>query len=199
MKATRLGIALTAAVVAVSSLSGCSAVSEIREQAADRLQEVVETGVNSVGGDLFTAEGITAGYAAISERVGADPMQVVEVSIVAGALTVEAVDPNAPTELNQWSYTLGGVGPSRPMDYDDDTDALQQNLFASNEIPADVIATALAGSIGASGIPDGEVQSLVIKRNLPFDANLMMLINVSGERSSKQVRYDAAGQVADVI
>lgn len=199
MNATRLGIALTAAVVAVSALSGCSAVTDIREQATDKLQEVVETGITTASGDLFTAEGIDKAYSAIAAEVGADPMQVVEVTIVTGVLTVEAIDPNAPTELNQWTYTAGSVGAARPVDYDDDVEALQQNLFVSDEIPADVIASAASGAITASGIADGEVQSLIIKRNLPFDDSLTMLINVEGERSSKQVRTDAAGQVTDVV
>jgi hypothetical protein len=203
MNPTRLGVALTAAVLAASALSGCSKVTEIRDAASTAAEQVVTSGTaqiaDAVSGDLFTAEGIDAAYAAISAKVGADPMQVVEVTIIPGVLTVEAIDPNAPTELNQWQYTAGAVGPSRPVDYDDDTEALQQNLFASNEIGAGVIASAVAGAVGASGVQGGEVQSLTIKRNLPFDENLTIFINVAGERSSKQVRADAAGQIIDVV
>ena len=203
MNTTRFGVALIAAVVAASALSGCSKVAEIKEGAAGVIHEVVETGtgqvIDTVGGDLFTAEGIDAAYSAISTRVGADPAQVVEVTIVPGVLTIEAIDPNAPTELNQWSYTAGAVGPSRPVDYGDDTEALQQNLFALNEVSTGAVVTAINGAIAASEIQDGEVQSLIIKRNIPFDENVTVFVNVQGERSSKQVRADVTGRIIDVV
>lgn len=203
MKSTRVGVALTAAILAACTMSGCSKVTEIRDAATNVAEQVVTSGTEkiteAVSGDLLTAEGIDAAYSAISEQVGANPMQVVEVSIVPAALTLEAIDPNAPTELNQWSYTAGVVGPSRPVDYGDDTDALQQNLFGVNEVPVSAIVTAINGAVPASEIQGGEVQSLIIKRNLPFDASVIVFINVQGERSSKQVRADVAGQIVDVV
>ncbi|MHC9293914.1 hypothetical protein ACRCUN_15730 [Mycobacterium sp. LTG2003] len=203
MNPTRFGVAIAAAVIAASALNGCSKVTEIRDAASNAAEQVVASGTEkiteAVSGNLFTAEGIDAAYAAISEKVGANPMQVVEVNIAPGVLTVEAIDPNAPTELNQWSYTSGAVGPSRPIDYDDDTEALQQNLFAITDVPTGAIATAINGAVAASQIADGKVQTLTIKRNIPFDANVLMFINVEGERSSKQVRADGAGQITDVV
>ncbi|MCW1821562.1 hypothetical protein A5731_05990 [Mycolicibacterium conceptionense] len=202
MKLTRFGVALGAVVFAVSALSGCSKVTDIRDAAAGAAEKVVSSGsekiTEAVSGNLFTAEGIDNAYAAISEKVGANPMQVVEVSIAPGVLSVEAIDPNAPTELNQWSYTSGAVAPSRPIDYDDDTEALQQNLFATSDVPSSAIAAAIDGAVAASEIPDGKVQTVSIKRNIPFDENVIIFINVQGERSSKQVRADVTGQVTDV-
>ncbi|MCV7064728.1 hypothetical protein H7H51_01680, partial [Mycolicibacterium farcinogenes] len=51
------------------------------------------------------------------------------------------------------------------------------------------------GGGGAVEIRAGEVQTVSIKRNIPFDSNVIIFINVQGERSSKQVRTDATGQV----
>lgn len=205
MRLTNFGVAITAAVLAASALSGCSKVAEIKEAATTAAEQVhvVESGiadaVDSVSVDLFTAEGIDAAYGAISEKVGANPMQVVEVTIVKGVLNVEAVDPKAPTELNEWSYVNGAVGPSRPVDYGDDVDALQQNIFAVDEVAPSAIATAIDGASAAAKLPDGDVQSLIIKRNMPFDTDVTMFINVQGERSSKQVRADAAGRITEVL
>jgi hypothetical protein len=50
-----------------------------------------------------------------------------------------------------------------------------------------------------SAIPGGEVQSVIVKRNIPFDPSVTMFINVEGERSSKQVRADVSGTVTDVV
>lgn len=206
MNLNRFRVALTAAVCASAVLSGCSKVTEIKDVASGAAEQVVTSAteqvadaVNTMSGDLFTAEGIDGAYAAISAEVGATPMQVVEVTIVPGVLTVQAIDPNAPTELNQWTYTAGAVGPFQPVDYGDDVEALQQNLFASTDVPSSATAAAIDGAVAASGIQGGEVRSVIIKRNLPFDDNLIMFINVEGERSTKQVRADVAGHITDVV
>ncbi|MCV7068076.1 hypothetical protein H7H51_24430 [Mycolicibacterium farcinogenes] len=203
MKLTRFGIAIGAALMAASALSGCSKVTEIRDAATGAAEKVVTSGTEkiteAVSGNLFTAEGIDNAYAAIAEKVGENPMQVVDIVITPGVLKLEAIDPKAPTELNEWSYTAGTVGPSRPIDYDDDTEALKQNLFATADVPTSAIVTAINGAVAASEIPNGEVQTVSIKRNIPFDSNVIIFINVQGERSSKQVRTDATGQVTQVV
>lgn len=201
MTFTRLGIGLVSAAITISSLSACSTASDIRKitDAATSAVEQIQEGAGALTGNLLTAEGIDGAVTAISEKVGADPMQVVEVTIVPTALTIQAVDPAAPTELNQWSYTAGRVGDMRPVDYDDDTEALAQNLFAISDVSTAAIMTAVDNAVAASGIADGEVQSVVIKRNLPFDDNVLILLNVQGERSNKQVRADISGQVTDVL
>ncbi|BBX30359.1 hypothetical protein [Mycolicibacterium alvei] len=203
MKLTRFGIALGATLIAASALSGCSTATDIRDAAAGAAEKVVSSGTEKitevVSGNLFTAEGIDNAYAAIGEKVGANPMQVVDVVITPGVLKIEAIDPNAPTELNEWSYTSGIVAPPRPIDYDDDTEALRHNLFATSDVPTSAIVAAIEGAVAASEIPDGKVQTISIKRNIPFDDNVIVFINVQGERSSKQVRADVTGAVTEVV
>ncbi|ANE79982.1 hypothetical protein A7U43_12250 [Mycobacterium adipatum] len=202
---TRLGFGLAATAVSISMLSGCSKIDDIKaitDAATTAVEQLSDTagGLTEIAaGDLVTVEGIDRALGAISQRVGANPMQVVELVITEQVVTVQAVNPAAPTELNQWTYTAGQVGDLRPVDYDDDTEALQQNLFPVTEVPATAIMTAVDNAIGASGIADGEVQTVIVKRNLPFSDDLQILINVQGERSNKQVRADATGQVTGVV
>ncbi|MEX7472801.1 hypothetical protein AB4Z39_24160 [Mycobacterium adipatum] len=202
---TRLGFGLAATAVSISMLSGCSKIDDIKaitDAATTAVEQLSDTagGLSEIAaGDLVTVEGIDRALGAISQRVGANPMQVVELVITEQVVTVQAVNPAAPTELNQWTYTAGQVGDLRPVDYDDDTEALQQNLFPVTEVPATAIMTAVDNAIGASGIADGEVQTVIVKRNLPFSDDLQILINVQGERSNKQVRADATGQVTGVV
>jgi len=206
MNVPRRSAVLLTAALAATALSGCSpaveTVSMIRDTAG-AVGRDSDTGpdffTGTAGPDLFTADGISTAYSAIADRAGAHPLQVVEVTIVPGAVTVQAVDPTAPTELNQWQFSAATVPPPRPVDYDDDVEALRQNLFAVDDVPAQNIATAISGAVAASGIADGEVSSLTIHRNLPFDENVVMFINVSGERSSKQVRADVSGHITEVI
>ena len=202
---TRLGLGLAATALSISVLTGCSKIDDIRAitdaatTAVEQLSDNADGLAEIAAGDLVTVEGIDTALGAISERVGAGPMNVVEIVITQQLITVQAIDPAAPTELNQWTYTAGHVGDLRPVDYDDDTEALQQNLFAVTDVPATAIMTAIGNAIGASGIADGDVQSVVVKRNLPFGDELQILSNVQGERSDKQVRADATGRVTEVL
>jgi hypothetical protein len=198
---TRLGLGLAATAVSISLLSGCSKIDDIKaltDAATTAVEQLSNTGGGPTG-ELVTVDGIDTAMSAISVRVGAEPMQMVEIVITQQLVTVQAIDPDAPTELNQWTYTAGQVGDLRPVDYDDDTDALQQNLFAATEIATTAIMTAVDSAIGASGVADGDVQSVIVKRNLPFDDELQILVNVQGERSSKQVRADSTGRVTEVL
>lgn len=204
MTAISLRIGLAAAALTITALSGCSTINDVRKitDAATSAVEQIQDGTAALtepAGSVLTVDGLDKALAAISAKVGTDPMQVVEVTLVPTTVTVQAVDPNAPTELNQWTYTAGHVGASRPVDYDDDAEALRQNLFSISEVPTSAIIAAVDGAVAASGIADGKVQSVVIDRNLPFDDSLRILINVAGERSTKQVRADSAGQITDVV
>ena len=194
----RLGVGLALAALSVTLLSGCSKIDQI-QQLTDVASTAVEHLGNAAGKDMLAAESIDKAMAAISAKVGADPMQVVELVFTELSVTVQAVDPAAPTELNQWTYTAGAVGPLRPVDYGDDAEALRQNLFSVAEVPTGAIVTAIDNAVDASGIVDGTVQSVVVKRNLPFTEQLQILLNVQGERSSKQVRTDLAGTVTDIV
>lgn len=194
----RLGVGLALAALSVTLLSGCSKIDQI-QQLTDVASTAVEHLGDAAGEDMLAAESIDKAMAAISAKVGADPMQVVELVFTELSVTVQAVDPAAPTELNQWTYTAGAVGPLRPVDYGDDAEALRQNLFSVAEVPTGAIVTAIDNAVDASGIVDGTVQSVVVKRNLPFTEQLQILLNVQGERSSKQVRTDLAGTVTDIV
>ena len=66
-------------------------------------------------------------------------------------------------------------------------------------MPTSAIVAAIEGAVAASEIPDGKVQTISIKRNIPFDDNVIVFINVQGERSSKQVRADVTGAVTEVV
>lgn len=202
---TRLGFGLAATAVSISVLAGCSKIDDIKaitDAATTAVEQLSDTagGLAEVAtGDLVTVEGIDKAMTAISGQVGGGDVRAVEVVITEYLVTVQAIDPNAPTELNQWTYTAGQVPDPRPVDYDDDAEALQQNLFAVTEVPATAIMAAVDNAIGASGIADGDVQSVVIKRNLPFGDELQILVNVQGERSNKQVRTDKTGLVIGVL
>lgn len=201
----RLGLGLAATAVSISVLAGCSKLEDIKavtDAATTAVEQIGDTadGLTEIAADdLVTVEGIDKAIDAISERVGTGPMNVVEIVITQQVVTVQAIDPAAPTELNQWTYTAGHVGDLRPVDYDEDTEALQQNLFPVTDVPSTAIMTAVDNAIGASGIADADVQSVVVKRNLPFGDDLQILVNVQGERSNKQVRADVTGRVTEVL
>lgn len=202
---TRLGVGLAAIALSITLLTACSKVAEIGQltdvatAAVEQLSDTAGGLVDTATAEMLTAESIDKALAAITAEVGANPMQVVEVVLTDISVTVQAIDPNAPTELNQWTYTAGNVGPLRPVDYGDDAEALRQNLFSIAEVPTSAIMTAVDNAVAASAIADGAVQSVVVQRNLPFAGDVQILLNVQGERSSKQVRADVTGAVTEVV
>lgn len=202
---TRLGVGLAAIALSITLLTACSKVAEIGQltdvatAAVEQLSDTAGGLVDTATAEMLTAESIDKALAAITAEVGANPMQVVEVVLTDISVTVQAIDPNAPTELNQRTYTAGNVGPLRPVDYGDDAEALRQNLFSIAEVPTSAIMTAVDNAVAASAIADGAVQSVVVQRNLPFAGDVQILLNVQGERSSKQVRADVTGAVTEVV
>ncbi|WP_304107871.1 hypothetical protein [Mycolicibacterium bacteremicum] len=201
----RLGVGLAVAALSITLLSGCSQIEQIEhltDAAATAVEQLGDTAdglVEVATGGMLAAEPIDKAMAAITAKVGADPMQVVELVFTDLSVTVQAVDPAAPTELNQWTYTAGTVGPLRPVDYGDDAEALRQNVFSADAVSTAAIVTAMDNAVAASGIADGAVQSVVVKRNLPFTDEVQILLNIQGERSTKQVRADVTGTVTDVV
>ena len=114
-------------------------------------------------------------------------------TIISGVLTVQAVDPNAPTELNQWSYTAGVVGPSRPVDYGDDVEALGENLFSVNEDRDRRHRRGRRRRGDDERDPGRRGAERIVKRNVRFDPNMTMYINVEGE-AAQQVHTDISGR-----
>ncbi len=136
MTVTRLGLGLAAAALTISALSGCSTIADVRKitDAATSAVQQIQDGTGATG-DVLTADGLDKRSPRSRRRSAPPPMQVVKVTLIPTTATVQAIDPNAPTELNQWTYTAGHVGASRPVDYDDDAEALRQNLFVLTDVP----------------------------------------------------------------
>ncbi|AFR08120.1 hypothetical protein [Nocardiopsis alba] len=190
------------AIAAITLLGGCSTNPDSEKTPAS-------TGTPTVEEDTATeeaaftleeadAEDIDRALTALVEEVGEEPAQITELNISNSAVGIYAVDPSAPDELNAWEYRDGSVGPSNPVDYGGDTEALSQNLFSTADVSASVIENALSEAPETGEIEDGEVDGLTMVWMGP-DLGVVMQISVSGERESGLVRFEPDGTFIEVL
>ncbi|WP_158685324.1 hypothetical protein [Microbacterium halophytorum] len=202
MRAYAAPIALAAAALL---LTGCGAGTESdatdeseqtqTEQAEQETQEAPAFDVTTA-----TAEDFDTALSALVEEVGADPADITDFQVTLSSVIIYAVDPEATDELNAWEYRDGEVASQpTPVDYGGDAEALEQNLFSTDDISTEAVASALAESVELSGIEDGEVDGIVMKRMLPTSTDLFMQTGVRSDRESANVRFEADGTFTEVL
>ncbi|MFF7637522.1 hypothetical protein ACFZB9_30920 [Kitasatospora sp. NPDC008050] len=149
---------------------------------------------------MSTAPAMTQALQAIAAKVGGSPMKVLEIDLTDDSMAIQAVDPAKPTEVNEFTYRDGSVQDPQPVDISgSDPGALEQNLFDDSSIKPAVVAKLIVDAVPASKIDGAKVVSTIIKRNLPFSADIQIVVNVSGTRATKQVRATADGTVTGIV
>lgn len=193
-----------AAILLTAALSSCGVlgIGDSGDEAPTSFQDAkagAQADAATFLSDL-TAEDVDAAITALEDRVGASPAQLTHITLASGYITFDAVDPAAPDELNSWSYTDGELSEEPvPVDYGGDVEALQQNVFSTDDIdPAGVVA-AVDAAPGAAEIEDGQSTGIDISRNTPTSLDLQMLVSVASERDSATVRTDLTGAVVEVF
>lgn len=198
----RATLASLAAIAAVTLLGGCSTDPDSEETSASTgtptAEEETATEETAFSLEEADAEDIDRALTALVEEVGEEPAQITELNISNSAVGIYAVDPSAPDELNAWEYRNGSVGPSSPVDYGGDTEALSQNLFSTADVSASAIESALAEAPEAGEIEDGGIDGLTMVWMGP-DLGVVMQISVSGERESGLVRFEPDGTFIEVL
>lgn len=227
MNRTTVPAALLAVLLA-SSLAACSGQSETDEaldratsaaseaadaasQAADDVDEAVDEAVDEVsdqipvaspaaatGESFLTEAGYATVVAEIAAAVGTPDAQLVDLTVFPDHFVFSAVDPAAPTELNEWTYVNGAVLGSAPVDYGGDVEALEANLFPAASLTPQAIGLFASEAVTLSGVEGGELQHVRVARNLPFSEDVQLTGYVTSERNSKTVTGNVEGQVLKV-
>lgn len=148
---------------------------------------------------LLERRPLEAALAVLAASVGEPDPQLTQVVVSADYVELDATDPAARDELNSWTFRGRATGSSSPVDYGGDVPALEANVFRLSDLDARTIARFARTAVAASGVEGGELVNVTIKRNLPFDAGVVMFANVDGERDSKQVRAGIDGKVFEVV
>lgn len=205
MRAYAAPIALAAAALLLAGCGSSDATDAADESEQTQSQQAEQETQETPEAEAFdvttaTAEDFDAALAALTEKVGADPADITDFQVTTSSVIIYAVDPEATDELNAWEYRDGEVAsePS-PVDYGGDTEALAQNLFSTDDISTEAVASALGESVERSGIEGGVVDGIVMKRMLPTSTDLFMQTGVASDRESANVRFEADGTFTEVL
>ncbi|MFC7624295.1 hypothetical protein [Microlunatus sp. GCM10028923] len=149
--------------------------------------------------ESVTAEYLDQAFRAVSEKVGAGPVQVTDISIQESGVQINAVNPQAPSELNLWTYQDGRVMDPRPVDYGGDTEALEQNLFSMGDVEIATVVALIKEAPAASKIDSARTVNVEISRGLPITEDIEINVAVASERDQKQVRANLSGKIIKVL
>lgn len=178
--------ALTVGLVLTST--GCSALkSEAPEIPADSSPSTAQ--------DVIDVKVVKERMAAIQKVVGADgpAFDVSSITYTTDYLSVEAIDPEAPEELNDWTARKGEDRPFQTIiDYGGDEKALKATLFK-----ADVVDLAALTKVveDAKGRADLEKPTLLVSvdRDTFSGGEVRMMVVLHNPRNSKSYIYDLDG------
>lgn len=179
-----LSLGLSAAALLVTS--GCSS-----------MPGAVDAASLDTSHDYDAAKLATA-WDKLGDDIGAKNPKVVSLSVTDTTVTMSATDPDAPTELNDWTISGSKVLPSVPVDYDDNVEGLKASIFDADEIDPKVVAAFADEALKRADIEKGEVQSVLVRRALPSSTRIEMTASVQGERDGKTVVGDSKGKVLSV-
>jgi hypothetical protein len=202
MKTVRYTGAVLGAVLMVGGLAACGGSEPEDASAPESASESapvdppVETGPTSVE---RTPDEIGTALDALAAEVGGDDVQVTEVNVNDYDITISAVDPAAPDELNQWQYQDGTVGEPVPIDYGGDTEALEQNVFPLAEVDPAVVVETIEAAPEETEIEDGVAGGVGILMIPGAYEGAIIQINVDGERDSKMARFSLDGELVEVL
>jgi hypothetical protein len=179
-----LSLGLSAAALVVTS--GCSA-----------MPGAVEASSLDASHDYDAAK-LGEAWDKLGDAIGTESPKVVSISVTETTVAASATDPDAPTELNDWTVSGSKVLPSVPVDYDDNVKGLKASVFDMDEIDPKVVAAFADEALKRADIEKGEVQSVYVRRALPTSTTIQMTASVQGERDGKTVVGDSKGSVISV-
>jgi hypothetical protein len=147
--------------------------------------------------NLFTGTQAGDMVASIAAARGAAPLRILTIAIYPTYSFAQVQDPTIPANVDEFPWRDGSVGPSSPVQLIGEGD-LEANLFSDTEVNWAAIPGLIEASAAALAIEGGEVTHVIVERNLPFTADVVIRVYVNGPRSSGFVEADAQGNITAV-
>ena len=147
--------------------------------------------------NLFTGTQAGDMVAAIAAARGASPLRILTIAIYPTYSFAQVQDPTIPANVDEFPWRDGSVGASSPVQLIGEGD-LEANLFSDTEINWAAIPGLIEASAAALAIEGGEVTHVIVERNLPFSADVVIRVYVNGPRNSGFVEADAQGNITAV-
>jgi hypothetical protein len=147
----------------------------------------------------WTADAIAQAFTAINQKIGANPADYIEVTLNGYTVSAKAIDPQKRQNVDEYAYDGTGVK-VRPVDVShNEPGAIEEGAFKSDTVKPDVLAKVMASAVKDSGVDDGTLKVVIVKKSYANDPEPVIQVNVSSPRASKVVRYDLNGQFQKVI
>jgi len=149
--------------------------------------------------ERWTSDALTKAFAAINDKIGANPADYVELLITQYAVEIKAINPQNRQNVDDYRYDGSNVKVA-PVDVSsNEPGVIEESAFKSDTVKPSILATVMNSAAKDSGFQDVTVQSVTVKKWNADDPEPHLQAFVMGPRASKAVEYDlATGQFQKV-
>ncbi len=149
--------------------------------------------------ERWTSDALAKAFAAINDKIGANPADYVDVLIVQPNIAIKAINPQNRQNVDEYTYN-GSAVTVAPVDVSsNEPGVIEESAFKSDTVKPSILATAMNSAVKDSGLQDVTVDDVIVKKYLADDPVPHLGVFVRGPRASKNVDYDlATGQFQKV-
>ncbi len=146
-----------------------------------------------VGPSLLTEEPLKKGLDALRARVGESPL-VLKLVVFPNRIVVQARDSENDQHIDQHIYKNGKLEDAVPVKLKG-PGKLDDNLFPLEEANLSSIPELVKKAVDASGIEEGSVTRVELKRDLPESVDVEFRIHINGPRKDAVLIADSQGNL----
>ena len=127
------------------------------------------------------------------------PFKALKLSLYPTYAFLEAQDPNAPKNVDQYPFRNGAIEESEPVRLSFVRGKLEDNLFDPREVALEKLPELIRTTSSELAYEQAEVSHVIVERNLPFIKNVVIRVYMSGLRESGRIDFKADGTIQRVF
>lgn len=121
------------------------------------------------------------------------PVNTLRLEIDSNRLVIQVQNPIHPSQVDQYEYRHGQLAPAVPVALGGQGD-LERNLFPVGDLALEELPTLLALARSAVDSQNGEVERVVVRRNLPQASDVKIRVYVASPGFDGYADFDAKGR-----
>lgn len=182
--------------VIAGALAGAVALSGCRKHVSPPTQEKpAASSATSTGPSLLTAGPLQKGVVALHEKLG-KPIKTLELLVFPDHLMLQVEDPEKPGRVLQYEYRSGKVSTGIPVELQG-SGKLDDNLYNLDDINLDAVPELAREAVQKVDPKNGRVSYILLKRSLPFDADVQYRVFVKSPLRDGYVDADKSGKLIE--
>lgn len=192
-------VALLCAVLSLMA-AGCA---DVRRQATSQFESIASevVGAPATNSDIasWNTETLGKAFAAINEKIGANPADYVRVTVTGYSVAVSAINPQKRENVDEYRYDGANVVTS-PVDVSgNEPGVVEESSFKSDIVDPAVLATILGSAVKDSGVEDGKVATLTFEKFFANEPAPKIQVYVDGSRAHQVLRYTTTGEFTGIV